>query len=180
MRLRIWFVCSMVYAATVAHAQSPEDEAALRKLPVSFGEAWNRHDAHELAQIMAEDVDFVNVGAVWLHGRLDFETYHSRLLAGGLRESSTTPLETAVRFIKTDLAVVHWSWRVDGDRNLDGSARQRAARFGLMTMVAEKRGGNWLIVAAQNTNGVDADVSSDPRMQGITRPIAVPRNGSTP
>jgi hypothetical protein len=30
---------------------------------------------------MADEVDFVTVGAVWLHGRPDFEKYHVRLLA---------------------------------------------------------------------------------------------------
>lgn len=179
MRRATILVSAMVGAfAAIAQSQALADDAALRALPRAFADAWNKHDGHELAKIMAEDVDFVNVGALWLRGRADFETYHTRLLAGGQRESNLTALETAVRFLRPDFAIVHWSWQLDGDRNPDGSARPRSTRFGLMTMVAEKRDGNWLVIAAQNANGSDVDRSADPRTQGIAPPIAVPRNGS--
>ncbi len=79
------------------------------------------------------------------------------------------PLETAVRFLHPGLAVVHWSWAIQGDKNPDGSPRPQ--RFGLMTMVAEKRKGRWLVVAAQNTNGIP---NVPPEAQGITMPIVVP------
>src|SRR5580692_1871489 len=58
------------------------DEAAIGNVPQAFYAAWNRHDGHALAQVMADDVDFVTVGAMWLHGRQDFEKYHARLLSG--------------------------------------------------------------------------------------------------
>ena len=163
---------------TTADAQTNQGEEALRALPKAFAAAWAKRDAQELAKIVAEDVDFVTVGAVWLQGRVDFAKYHASLLQGRAHESTLTPLETSVRFIRPDLAVVHWSWGIKGDRNLDGSAR--APRFGLMTMVAEMRAGTWLVVAAQNTNGTDADVAPVLRELGITRPIAVPRAASAP
>jgi uncharacterized protein (TIGR02246 family) len=68
---------------------------------------------------MAEDVDFVTVSATWLSGRADFEKYHTRLLSGQFKESTGTPLETAVRFIRPDLALLHCSWRHQGDKNVD-------------------------------------------------------------
>jgi len=157
--------------AAVADAQTKRDEEALRRLPKAFSEAWAKHDGHELAQIMADDVDFVTVGATWFHGRRDFETYHTRLLSGRFKDSTNTPLETAVRFLRPDLAVVHWSWSIQGDKNPDGSARPQ--RFGLMTMVVEKRKGKWLVVAAQNTNGASIGGTE---AQGITMPIVVPKS----
>lgn len=163
---------------TTAETQTNQGEEALRALPKAFAAAWVKRDAHELAKIVAEDIDFVTVGAVWLQGRADFAKYHAWLLEGRANESTLTPLETSVRFIRPDLAVVHWSWGIKGDRNLDGSAR--SPRFGLMTMVAEMRAGTWLVVAAQNTNGTDADVAPTLRELGITRPIAVPRAASAP
>jgi uncharacterized protein (TIGR02246 family) len=159
-----------------ANAQTAQDEEALRRLPRMFCDAWAKHDGHELAKIMAEDVDFVNVGAVWLRGRADFETYHTRLLSGRFKDSTNAVLETSVRFIQPDIAAVHWSWKIAGDRNPDGSARPE--RFGLMTMIAEKRKGTWLVVAAQNTNGVSVDAGAVPDMRGIKRPIAVPPSPS--
>ena len=61
-------------------------------------------------------------------------------------------VRTAVRFLRSDVAVVHWSWRIVGDGNPDGTPRH--PRYGMMTMVAEKRNGGWLVVASQNDNAV--------------------------
>lgn len=153
----------------VAHAETRPDEEQLGSLPQAFSEAWAKSDGHALAQIMADDVDFVTVGASWFHGRRDFETYHTRLLRGRFKGSTLTPLETAVRFLRADLAVLHWSWTIKGDRNPDGSPRPQ--RFGLMTMVAEKREGTWLVVAAQNTNRMSVRGTE---AEGIKMPIVVP------
>jgi len=150
-------------------AQTNPDEQAVRKLPQAFADAWAKHDGHELAKIMADDVDFVTVGATWLHGRPDFETYHTRLLSGRFKESTLTPLQVEVRFLRRDIAVVHWSWTVVGDKNPDGTARQR--RYGLMTMVAEKRNGAWLVVVSQNDNSFPG---LPPEFQGIKTPIPIP------
>jgi ketosteroid isomerase-like protein len=70
--------------------------------------------------------------------------------------------------MRPDVALVHWSWRIDGDRNVDGSARE--PRLGLMTMVVAKRKGRWSIAAAQNTN---ATSGSPPEAEGIRSPIDV-------
>ena len=157
---------------TCAEAQSTQDEAAVRELPQAFSRAFNQHDGHALAAIMADDVDFVTVGLTWLHGRTDFEKYHTRLLVGRFKDISLTVLETRLRFIRPDVAVVHHSWAVQGDRNVDGSARPQ--RFGLMTMVAERRNGTWLVAAVQNTNG-PTDRLSAPEEEDIKSPIVVPR-----
>lgn len=159
----------LMFLCLTAHAQTAADELAIQRLPQAFAAAWAKHDGHQLAQIMSEDVDFVNVGGDWLHGRKDFELYHSRLLSGRFKESKVVPLETRVRFLRPNLAALHWSWKIEGDRNEDGTARK--PRFGLFTMVVEKRGAEWLIVEAQNTNQMPGP---NPEMKGITPPILFP------
>jgi len=161
---------------TGANAQSKADEEAVRKLPQAFCEAWAKHDGHELAKIMAEDVDFVTVATTYLHGRADFEKFHTRLLSGRFKEANLTTLQTTARFLRPDIAVVHWSWKIEGDRNMDGSARQQP-RYGMMTMVAEKRDGSWLVVVAQNTNAM-LGVPSE--LQDIKTPIPIPGTGDKP
>lgn len=158
----------MVASAPVC-AQTEADHEALRQLPVAFSQAWAKQDGRALARIMAEDVDFVNVGAVWLHGRRDFETYHTRLLQGRFTGSTNIPLKTSIRFVRPDLATVRWSWAIEGDRDPDGTLRPK--RFGLMTMLAEKRTGKWVVVAAQNTN---AAAQPPPEAHDIDSPIAMP------
>ena len=149
--------------------QTKVDEEAVRKLPQSFCDAWARRDGHELAKIMADDVDFVTVATVYLHGKADFEKFHVRLLSGRFKDSTITPLEITARFLRPDMAVVHWSWKIEGDKNFDGTPR--SPRFGMMTMVAQKRGGTWQVVVAQNTNAL---LGTPPELQDIKTPIKIP------
>jgi uncharacterized protein (TIGR02246 family) len=119
---------------------------------------------------MSEDVDFVNVGGDWIHGRKDFELYHSRLLSGRFKESIAMPLQTAVRFLRPDLAVIHWTWKIEGDKNEDLTPRK--PRYGIFTMIVEKKNGEWLVVEAQNTNQM---TGPNPELGGITPPIVFPK-----
>jgi uncharacterized protein (TIGR02246 family) len=168
-RLTIATILLLLSAMTAALAQTPADEQAVHKLPQAFVAAFNKHDGHQLAQIMSEDVDFVTVGAWWLHSKSDFETYHTRLLSGRFHGMKMDLLQVAVRFLRPDIAIVHWSWTGTGDKNPDGSARER--RYGMMTMVAEKRSGKWLVVASQNDNSFPGRA---PEADGITSPMPMP------
>jgi uncharacterized protein (TIGR02246 family) len=105
--MKCWLSILIPLGGPFANAQTKSDEEAVRALPRAFCAAWAKHDGHELAAIMAEDVDFVTVGGVWLHGRVNFEKYHSRLLAGRFRDATDTLLEIRVRFLRPDEAVVH-------------------------------------------------------------------------
>jgi len=153
--------------------QTQIDRDAVRSIPQSFARAWNSHSGHELAKIMAEDVDFVNVGADWLHGRTDFEVYHTRLLSGRFKASTLLPLDVDVRFIRRDLAVLHWSWKIQGDKNEDMTPRK--PRYGLFTMIAEKGPSGWLVVEAQNNNRT---LGPNPELDGIKPPIVFPADYS--
>jgi uncharacterized protein (TIGR02246 family) len=161
---------AFLFVQCVVHAQTKADEAAVRHVPQAFVAAWANHDGHQLGAIMAEDVDFVNVGGDWLHGRADFELYHSRLLSGRFKDSTLTTRDTVVRFLRPDLALLHWSWGLVGDKNED--LTKRKPRMGIFTMVVEKRNGGWLVVSAQNTNWMPGP---NPEIDGITPPIAFPQ-----
>lgn len=171
----VWCGLLFFLFAMSANAQTKADEEAVRRLPQAFCEAWAKHDGHELAKIMADDVDFVTVATTYLQGRTDFEKFHTRLLSGRFKEASITPLQTTARFLRPDMAVVHWSWQVQGDKNADGSARQ--PRFGMMVLIAEKRNGHWLVVVGQNANAI---LGIPPELQDIKPPIAIPGTSPTP
>ena len=171
MRRLLLTILSLFLAAPVLAAPSA-DVAAVRALPDRFADAWAKHDGHALAALAADDIDFVNVGATWLHGKHDFELYHTRLLDDRFREALIVPIERDVRFVRRDLAVVHWTWRMTGDRDPDGKVRP--PRTGLMTMVVEKRAGRWLMIVAQNTN---AGPGGAPEMAGLSSPLRLPRSG---
>jgi uncharacterized protein (TIGR02246 family) len=173
--LSIALLSVFVLVILPANAQTKSDEEALRKLPQAFSDAWAKHDGHELAKMMAEDVDFVTVATTYLHGQSDFEKFHVRLLSGRFKESTITPLQATVRFLRPDMAVVHWSWKIEGDKNPDGTPRQ--PRYGMMTLVAEKRSGAWLVVVGQNTNAI---LGIPPELQDIKTPIAIPGTAPDP
>ena len=84
------FLGGLLAAAPSLSAQTKADEEAVHELPQAFCDAWAKHDGHELAKIMADEVDFVTVAATWLHGRADFEKYHVRLLSGRFKDSTNT------------------------------------------------------------------------------------------
>jgi len=170
MYLRALFILGVACISTSAWGQARGDEKALRDLPRSFANAWAAHDGRELAKIVSESVAFVNVGAIWLQGRADFEKYHSRILQGRFKDSTIVPLDTNVRFLRPDLALVRWSWRIEGET--DSAGTSLPARHGLMTFLAEKGAGQWLVVAGQNTNaGPTRSEAAD-----LKAPITVPRN----
>ena len=168
----IFFAIASLFACGVAaRAQSNSDEAAVHNIPRAFADAWAKHDGQQLGKIMSDDVDFVDVAGDWLHGRADFSLYHSRLLSARFKDSTLTPLSISVRFLRPDLAVLHWNWRIEGDRNFDQTLRK--PRYGLFTMVVEKQHGQWLVIAAQNTNRIPPP-NPDPEMEGIKPGIAFP------
>jgi uncharacterized protein (TIGR02246 family) len=155
--------------SALAFAQSKADEEAVRALPQAFCAAWAKHDGHALANIMAGDVDFVTVATTYLHGREDFEKFHVRLLSGRFKDSTITPIDITARFLRPNMSVVHWSWKIEGDKNADGTARQ--PRYGMMVLVAERQRGTWRVVVGQNTNAI---LGIPPELEGINPPIAIP------
>ena len=169
MRILMCGLLLLFATSSSLNAQTKIDEERVRELPRSFCNAWQKHDGHELAKIMADDVDFVTVATVYLHGRGDFEKFHERLLRGRFKDSTITSLETNTRFLTPGFAVVHWSWKMEGDKNFDGTPRP--PRFGMMTMVAQKLDGIWQIVVAQNANAL---LGTPPELQDIKTPIAIP------
>ena len=164
------FACTVLFVmtATPVFAESTDDHEQVKALPARFCQAWVMHDGNELAKIMSPNIDFVNVGAIWTHGR-DVAIYHDRILKGRFRVSTITPLATSTNFIRRDMAVIRWSWRIDGEQAADG--KPQPTRYGLMTMIAEKYGKHWLVTNAQNTNAGPARSEAD----GLEIPIMVPR-----
>jgi hypothetical protein len=48
------------FAAMGSPLDQEADKSAIEALVTQFNEAWNRHDAHALAALFAEDADFTN------------------------------------------------------------------------------------------------------------------------
>ena len=146
-------ILALVIASDAPSAAQSSDEAAIRRIDQMWDEGWNRHDPHAIASLLSEDADFVNVTGTWYKGRAAFERLMTATHQDGIFKDSTRKTsETTVKFLTPDVAVAHARWTISGDRNRDGSPRE--PRQGVMTRVVARRDGQWIVVAAHNTNTV--------------------------
>src|SRR5258707_7594901 len=90
----------LLLLVATSNAQSKTDEETVRNLPLAFCDAWAKHDGHELAKIMADDVDFVTVSTTYLRGRAEFREIPVRLLSRRLRACTTLAVPTNVDFLR--------------------------------------------------------------------------------
>jgi uncharacterized protein (TIGR02246 family) len=129
-----------------------EDAASIRRLEQSWCNAWNSHNMRALANLLANDADFVTVGGTWLRGRKEFRQYTALYHATSFKHSTFTVTGTTIRFLGSELALTHVKWRMAGDFDPDGTPRK--PRRGIFTRVLLKSEGRWRILASHNTNRV--------------------------
>lgn len=129
---------------------SYNDKEAIKFIALSFQDAWNRHDMKALSELVAEDVDFINVAGVWLKNRKEFEKHHARAHEAQFRQSVLTFKDAHIKLSVPKMAVVHIEWDLKEDKDEDGTPRQ--PRQGIFTWVLKKQDGKWLIITAHNTN----------------------------
>ncbi|MCR8675482.1 SgcJ/EcaC family oxidoreductase [Micrococcus sp. HG099] len=141
----------------------------------AFEAAWNAADADALANLFAEDADFVTVLGVWWTRRRQIRLEHARGFRWMFPESRLEMDEVRVRDLG-DVAVVHAPWTMTGpgvggeageatgsvgvrEAGGDGSGGGDGERTGVLLLVVRRdEAGAWEVVAAQNT-----DRSPEPR-----------------
>jgi uncharacterized protein (TIGR02246 family) len=143
-------VCVLgAFSWCLAYGETPDEAAKIRVIATSWERAWNTHDMKALGALFTSDADFVNVGGKHWKGRKEIEAEHT-LRLGQFGQSTWTTKAVTIQSLKDDVALVHVSWGIEGDKDPDGT--QRKPREGLFTWVVIKQGGEWQIRAAQNTN----------------------------
>ncbi len=124
--------------------QTPED------IPRLFAEAWNTRDAKALAQLFADDADFVNVVGLWWRNRQDIERAHDYGLRTFFKTSTLAARRIEIRRLGEDVAVVHVRWKLANQLSKAGDALED--RFTVMIFVAHQLEDGWNVVAAHNTD----------------------------
>lgn len=120
-------------------------------IPQCFVEAWNRRDADGIAALFEEDADFVNVTGIWWRKREDIRKAHAYGLKRIFQHSTLRVVETKVKHLSDDIAVVHAKMRLECQTPI-GEVKAPAPRRNLFTFVVRKSGGAWLCTAAHNTD----------------------------
>jgi uncharacterized protein (TIGR02246 family) len=126
------------------------EEATIRRMATRFAETWNAHDMDAMAVLFADDADFVSVGGVHLKRRQQIRDEHATLHQMQFKGSTLTVEGVTVRFLKPDVALAHIDWRIEGDRDPDGTSR--APRTGVMSWVVVRKANEWRIASSHNTN----------------------------
>jgi uncharacterized protein (TIGR02246 family) len=149
--IRIFMLFALAkFAGTAFGVDRGEDEAAVRNVVTRQQESWNRHDAKAYVETFTEDADVVNVLGWWWKGRPEIEKKLTDAFAFVFRESTLTFNEVDVKFLSPELALVHARWTMVGAKtpSKEASAPQR----GIQTQLIQKRAGQWLMAAVQNTS----------------------------
>jgi uncharacterized protein (TIGR02246 family) len=168
--LRLFVIASVVFLTVGAFAaDQSSDESAIRALETRQQEAWNHHDAKAYANLFTEDGDCVNVVGWWWKGRAEIEKKLTDAYVYVFRESTLTITGVDIRFLTPEFAVAHVRWTMTGARTPSGLP---VPQQGIQTHLLQKRGGQWLIAAFQNTNSL-------PEMPFPKGPVA-PQSASTP
>lgn len=149
----VFFACSAAARAAEAPAQSA-DEAAVRGLMASFGEAFAKLDAHAFSLIFHEDADFTNVFGMSAHGRKAIEDFHRPLVEGdgagpipSFKHAEFKVLETKVRFLRPDVASMDVTWTQTGAVQ---NGKDMGPRKGLLMLIATKQRDGWGIAVMHN------------------------------
>ena len=128
-----------------------QDEAEIRGVETRQQEAWNRHDAKAYADLFSEDADLVNIVGWRWKGRAEIERKLTDAYVFVFRESVLTVKDVDVKFLTSDIAIVHVGWTMTGARTPKGIPEPQQ---GIQIQALQKQSGKWLISAFQNTTQV--------------------------
>ena len=139
-----------VITFTIPLVAEPLKDDAIIGLANRFRLDWNTHDVTAMAELFTADADFVNVAGMRLKGRQQIRDEHVKSHKMQFKDSVLTFQSVDVRFLKPDVALVHIDWRIEGDRDSDGTSR--APRNGVMSWVVVRQRDEWRIASSHNTN----------------------------
>lgn len=148
-RAFLWLVLCCWLAGQTATAQHPDkakEEEAVRQVVVNYKNAWNRHDAENLAQQYHTDAAWVNWFGAYAKGRPEilhhYQTVHSTYFKTS--HYYTRAVED-ITFVKPDVVLMHVRTGPSGNERYPGQTFEFRR-----TLLLTKREGAWRILAGQN------------------------------
>lgn len=139
---------------------SSEDDRAIRALVARCESAWNASDSAGFTATMADDINFINVLGDRYHGREIVERGHRHIFDTIFKDSRLRYTIDEIRLLRADVALVvvhqHLTSHLPASAislttrqmQVDKAMHESEARG---TMVLAKDGGQWRMIAFQNT-----------------------------
>jgi uncharacterized protein (TIGR02246 family) len=145
---------AVALGATIARAQTMDDEAAIRRIVQEEADAWTRGDATAYSLHFAADGTFTNILGDFYTGHEVFLKRHEFLFQGPYRGTTLHHDVVSLKFPRPDVAVVEVLTSVTGFQKLgpglvtDAKGRLRTRL--LQVLVKDK--GKWKIVTYHNVD----------------------------
>ena len=136
-------------ACATADLATSNDETAIRRSVLAMTDAFNARDDPGLIAIATTDADFVTVTGRWTRGTAAYVQARRGRFDGPLQHAKLRPLETHIRFIRPDVAIVHVTHEISGMVDAVGNAIPPHPE--LSTRLYVKNGGRWLMTAFHNS-----------------------------
>ena len=151
------FACAIAWFgfATASCAQvqgAPEDVAAINSILAGNVVALNKHDPVGASRQYMTDAEFTNVAGSHVKGQAEIEKFLAAGFATRLKAATWKPVNTTIRFIRPDVAIVHVTSEISGFLNPDGSTAPPHNELSIR--VFQKDSGVWRVAAFHNTRVV--------------------------
>lgn len=147
---RILLLLFMILFTANAFAQlkaySKTDLAGLREIPEKWIRSWNMHNIDSLADLLHADIDAVTVPGTLLKGKKSFTEDHRIKFQTIFKDSRLVSDTVTIKYIKSDLAIIHFGWGISGDLDREGNPQK--LRHGIATWVLIKEKNNWKILVS--------------------------------
>src|SRR5271165_6389679 len=128
---------------------APEDEAAIRAIIVEMTEAFNKHDAVASSCMYTADADFTNVAGMQAKGVVGIEKFLASGFQSRLKSATQKTMNVTVRFIRSDVAIVHVTNQISGFLDPDGSVQPPHDELSIR--IFQKDNVIWRVSAFHNT-----------------------------
>lgn len=126
--------------------------SAVTRIAEQFVAIWNEHDMARLADIYADDADFVNVIGMRWKGASQIARMHVLLHETRMRQTTLASEDLEVRVLAPSVAVVHDTWVLTGDPGAPGWKTGERRRGILVHVLKLDGAGKWHIAVSQNTD----------------------------
>jgi uncharacterized protein (TIGR02246 family) len=125
-------------------------------LPGAFVEAWNARDPDGIAELFAEDADFVNVVGIWWEDRGAIRRAHAYGLERIFPDSTLRLGRVKVRPVAAGVATVHARMTLEKQTGVGkvASPGRRVTLFSFVVHRSPGHEGRWICLSAHNTDVV--------------------------
>lgn len=123
------------------------DDEEIRALWTRACDAWTQGDADAYGKTFTPDVDYVPYDGSLVRGRQAVVDSHDRLFRGVLTGSALVGEVESIRYVGSDVAVVHTM----GSVLMPWRSRLPKRRLSRQTVVAVRTGEGWRFTALHNT-----------------------------